>query len=69
MVIQMNFLAKNTPTEPSVYSDEVLNANWLPQAILATMGLTPAVTRVRQTRISNVRDPETFLSRLYRAQE
>lgn len=69
MVTHMNFLAKNTPTAPSVYSDEVLNANWLPQAMLASMGLSPASTRIRQTRVSSVRDPETFLSRLYRAQE
>lgn len=69
MVMSMNFLTKNSPTESSSYSDEVLNANWLPQVMLAALGLPPARMRSRQTRVSGVRDPETFLARLYRAQE
>lgn len=69
MVMKMNFLNKNSPAENTPYSDEVLNANWLPQTMLAALGLPPGRTRSRQTRVSGVRDPETFLTRLYRAQE
>lgn len=69
MVTIMNLLTKQSPTENNRYSDEVLNANWLPQAMLAALGLPPGRPRSRQARISGVRDPETFLARLYRAQE
>lgn len=69
MVMNMNILTKSCPTETCAYSDEVLNANWLPQAMLAALGLPPSRTRTRQTRVSGVHDPENFLARLYRAQE
>ena len=40
MVTIMNLLTKQSPTENNRYSDEVLNANWLPQAMLAALGVS-----------------------------
>lgn len=48
------------------YDDEVLNANWLPQAMLHAADETePRPSRTS----SGVADPDTFLQRLYQAQE
>lgn len=69
MVTSMNTMTRPAPAPIETYSDEVLNANWLPQAMLAALGLPPGSPRSRQTRSSNVKDPETFMARLYRSQE
>lgn len=69
MVTSMNTMTRPAPAAIETYSDEVLNANWLPQTMLAALGLPPGNTRNRHARSSSVKDPETFMARLYRAQE
>ncbi|HEX5125349.1 MAG TPA: hypothetical protein VFW00_01285 [Rhodocyclaceae bacterium] len=54
------------------YGEEVLNANWLPQAMLQLGLLSLCTERVSATKVSataNVSDPDNFLQRLYKAQE
>jgi hypothetical protein len=55
------------PAEVPAYSDEVLNASWLPQTVLNVLGLES--TQVTAARSRTVSDPETFLQRIYRVQE
>lgn len=51
------------------YGDEVLNASWLPQAALE-LGLQSAVSATRRGSAGKaLSDPESFLRRLYLAQE
>lgn len=69
----MNTMTGDFLTEVDRYGDEVLNANWLPQMLLAALGLQPpervlAPARA-QTQTDSEKDPEGFMQRLYRAQE
>lgn len=62
----MNTNTPPDPNESNAYSDEILNAGWLP-AMLIALGLgTPAPARLRHSPID---DPDTFLQRIYRVQE
>ncbi|GAB2897841.1 hypothetical protein GCM10027046_29410 [Uliginosibacterium flavum] len=57
-------------TETGGYSDEVLNANWLPQMVLAALGLRAANrTNHECPAVDSDSDAEDFMKRLYRAQE
>jgi hypothetical protein len=54
------------------YGDEVMNANGLPQMILAALGMSPQHRKpqVRNSRsFGSEREAEDFMQRLYRAQE
>ena len=57
-------------TETGGYSDEVLNANWLPQMLLSVLGLR-AASRIQHERptVDSDSDADDFMKRLYRAQE
>jgi hypothetical protein len=68
----------NTATGPGLtendrYGDEVLNANGLPQMLLAALGLRePIATKPQGRKIrtfGSEHDAEDFMQRLYRAQE
>lgn len=60
-------ITRPDPEERTRYSEEVLNASWLPQTVLgAREADSPAYPASGR---SGVKDPETFLQRLYRAQE
>lgn len=57
-------------TEAGGYGDEVLNANWLPQMILAALGLRAANRSSHESpSVGSDSDAEDFMKRLYRAQE
>lgn len=60
-------ITRSDPEGRPRYSEEVLNASWLPQTVLtAREAEAPAAPAPGN---SGVKDPETFLQRLYRAQE
>ncbi len=63
----MSLNAQSAPSELPGYSDEVLNASWLPQTVLNVLGLESSQVTAARTR--PVSDPETFLQRIYRVQE
>lgn len=70
----MNTPPNTSQTENERYGDEVLNANWLPQMVLAALGLNEPGTAgkrvTRQTRsFGSDCEAEDFMQRLYRAQE
>lgn len=67
MVTIMDMTTAEHISDVDRYGDEVLNANWLPQAVLQ-LGLQEAhdVPHWSQASIS---DPDAFMRRLYQAQE
>lgn len=67
MVTTMNILSRQSPAAPDQYSDEVLNASWLPHTMLLALGLKPA--RRGKSGRDAIKDPDNFLQRLYRSQE
>lgn len=62
----MTLDAHSAPTETPAYSDEVLNASWLPQPALTLSDYSVQTARARSQAVA---DPETFLQRIYRVQE
>ena len=68
MVAIMDMRTGERLSDAELYGEEVLNAGWLPQAALQ-LGLQSAVSPARKLRSKAVADPDTFLRRLYSAQE
>ncbi len=73
----MNTIPGDGLTENDRYGDEVLNASWLPDAVLTALTalnmsetFIPPRRQSRQTRcFGSDRDAEDFMQLLYRSQE
>lgn len=68
MVIVMDMSTGKRLDETSTYSDEVLNANWMPREALQ-LGLQSAVETYRQPRAEVPPNVDAFLRNLYLNQE
>ncbi len=71
MVNIMDMTSGARLTDAERYGEEVLNANWLPQAALA-LGLqlvSETSVKARAPQVPALTDIEGFMSRLYSAQE
>jgi hypothetical protein len=69
MVNIMDMTSGARLTDAERYGEEVLNANWLPQAALALGLQTVSETRVAAKSAPAPTDIDGFMSRLYSAQE
>lgn len=69
MVMIMDMTIGRRRDDSDVYGDEVLNANWLPQAQLQLGLQSVAESVVAERQVRPAEDPDVFLRRLYCAQE
>lgn len=67
MVTIMDMTTAERINDVDRYGDEVLNANWLPEAVLQ-----PSLHEVHATphwSLASISDPDAFMRLLYQAQE
>lgn len=68
MVTIMDMTTAERVSDEELYGEEVLNASWLPRAVLE-LGLQEVTHDAGRPQADSIGDPDAFIRRLYLAQE